>query len=82
MNFATHFGQNVSRCESIIGYVFESKTLCGEALNAAADSMAIYSLDGTHHQMPKNIHLAILGDAVAALRVCSLWYDNRLLNGQ
>lgn len=82
MDFATRFGQNVSRCETIIGYVFESKTLCGEALNAAADDTVVYSLGGTHHRMPKNTCLAILGDAVATSRLCSLWIDSGLSSGQ
>lgn len=82
MDFTTRFGQNVSRCESIIGYVFESKTLCGEALNAAADSMAEYALGGTPRRMPKNTRLAIFGDAVASSRLCSLWLDSRLSSGQ
>lgn len=77
MDFATRFGEKVSRCEAIIGYVFESKILCGEALNAAADAMAWYTLDGRGHHMPKNDRLAVYGDSAADLYLCSLWYKTR-----
>ena len=82
MEFATRFGQKVSRCESIIGYVFGSKVLCGEALNAAADHTAVYVLSGSISKMPKNNRLAVLGDAVAASRLCRLWYESGLPRGR
>ena len=82
MEFAIRFGQKICRCESIIGYVFVSKVLCGEALNAAADHTAVYVLSGSFRKMPKNKHLAILGDAVAASHLCSLWYERGLSSGR
>ena len=82
MDFATRFGQKVFRCETIIGYVFESKTLCGEALNTVGGDMAAYTLDGTLRWMPKNDRLAVFGDAVAASCLCSLWLDSGLSKGQ
>ena len=81
MVFAALFGQEVSRCESIIGYVFESKVLCGQALNAAGHHVAVPLLDGSDYKVPKNTCLAILGDAVAASRLCSLWFDSGLTSG-
>ncbi|EWZ78165.1 hypothetical protein FOXG_22704 [Fusarium oxysporum f. sp. lycopersici 4287] len=36
MDFSSGFGPKVSQCEAIIGYCFNSKVLCAEALNAAA----------------------------------------------
>ena len=74
MDFSTRFGEKISLCESIIGYEFESKLLCAEALNAAGDGMAIYTLNGLLHRMPKNDRLAVYGDSVADSHLCDLWY--------
>ncbi|KAM0338682.1 hypothetical protein ACHAPU_011239 [Fusarium lateritium] len=78
MDFAHRFGLKVSHCEAIIGYAFESKLLCVEALNAAADAQSVYMLDGTFRRMPKNDRLAVYGDAAAALHLCSLWVQKSL----
>ncbi|SPN98714.1 uncharacterized protein DNG_01758 [Cephalotrichum gorgonifer] len=80
MDFAARFAGKVLRCEGIIGYAFKSKTLCGEALNAAGDHMSVYTLDGALSQMPKNTRLAVYGDAVAAAHLCGLWLDKSVHN--
>lgn len=82
MDFSTRFGEKVSRCEAIIGYEFESKTLCGEALNASGDFTAAYAQGGTPRQMPKNDRLAVLGDSVAESHLCNLWFPSGLSIGQ
>ena len=56
--------------------------ICGEALNAAANSMAVYALGGMFRRVPKNTRLAIFGDAVAASHLCSLWFESGLSSGQ
>ncbi|KAG5656817.1 hypothetical protein KAF25_010370 [Fusarium avenaceum] len=66
MDFQNRFGLKVLQCEAIIGYTFKSKLLCAEALNAAADPQAVYTMDGLFKKMPKNDRLAIYGDAAAA----------------
>lgn len=81
MDFAARFGPMVSQCEDIIGYTFESKPLCGQALNMAADSRAVYALGGTMQRMPKNDRLAVYGEAVAAAHLCGLWLDSGLPRG-
>ncbi|RBA20587.1 hypothetical protein FPRO05_08034 [Fusarium proliferatum] len=40
MTSCPRFSRKVAECESIITYEFNSKSLCAQALNAAADSMA------------------------------------------
>ncbi|VZI11148.1 unnamed protein product [Fusarium fujikuroi] len=73
MDFSSSFGPKVSQCEAIIGYCFNSKVLCAEALNAAADSKSVYILDGLLQRMPKNDRLAIYGDSAVAFYLCSIW---------
>jgi hypothetical protein len=71
MTFCPRFSRRVSECDSIIGYEFNSKSLCAQALNVAADSMAVGVLDGSMKKMPKNDRLAVYGDAEAAAYLCS-----------
>ncbi|EWY79919.1 hypothetical protein FOYG_16983 [Fusarium oxysporum NRRL 32931] len=78
MDFSSGFGPKVSQCEAIIGYCFNSKVLCAEALNAAADSKSVYILDGLLHRMPKNDRLAVYGDSAAAFYLCSVWVQRGL----
>ncbi|KAI8401959.1 hypothetical protein FOFC_17264 [Fusarium oxysporum] len=80
MDFSSGFGQKVSQCEAIIGYCFNSKVLCAEALNAAADSKCVYILDGLLQRMPKNDRLAVYGDSAAAFYryLCSIWVQRGL----
>lgn len=73
MDFSIRFGHKVSTCEHIIGYTFESKELCAEALNAAGDYSAVYTLDGHMRKMAKNDILAVYGDSVADFYLCGLW---------
>lgn len=80
MDFATRFGEKVEQCETIIGYVFMTKTLCGEALNAGGESL--YFLGGASLTVPKNDRLAIYGDSVAASYLCRLWYEGGREKGQ
>lgn len=78
MEFPNRFGLKVSQCEAIIGYTFKSKLLCAEALNAAADPQAVYTMNGFFKKMPKNDRLAIYGDAAAACHLCNLWVQSGL----
>ncbi|EXL66158.1 hypothetical protein FOPG_17648 [Fusarium oxysporum f. sp. conglutinans race 2 54008] len=78
MDFSSGFGPKVSQCEAIIGYCFNSKVLCAEALNAAADSKSVYILDGILQRMPKNDRLAVYGDSAAAFYLCSIWVQRGL----
>lgn len=78
MDFARHFGPKATQCETIIGYSFKSKLLCAEALNAAADSQAVYTMDGFFHLMPKNDRLAVYGDTAATFYLAGIWMDQGL----
>jgi hypothetical protein len=78
MDFSSGFGPKVSQCEAIIGYCFNSKVLCAEALNAAVDSKSVYILDGLLQRMPKNDRLAVYGDSAAAFYLCSIWVQRGL----
>jgi hypothetical protein len=78
MDFSFHFGEKVSQCEEIIGYCFNDKVLCAEALNTAGDAKSFYILDGFYRQMPKNGRLAVYGDSIAESYLCSLWVQREL----
>ncbi|KLP16002.1 Uncharacterized protein LW94_12698 [Fusarium fujikuroi] len=78
MTSCPRFSRKVAECESIITYEFNSKSLCAQALNAAADSMAVCYMDGSIKKMPKNDRLAVYGDAAAAAYLCSLWVKGGL----
>ncbi|KAG5751493.1 hypothetical protein H9Q72_014428 [Fusarium xylarioides] len=78
MTFCPRFSRRVSECESIIAYEFNSKSLCAQALNTAADSMSVCVLDGSIKKIPKNDRLAVYGDAAAAAYLCSLWIKGGL----
>ena len=78
MDFTRHFGPKVTQCERIIGYSFKSKLLCAEAMNAAADSQADYTVDGFIRMMPKNDRLAVYGDTAATFYLAGIWMDRGL----
>ncbi|RKL51066.1 hypothetical protein BFJ72_g519 [Fusarium proliferatum] len=78
MTSCPRLSRKVAECESIITYEFNSKSLCAQALNAAADSMAVCYMDGSIKKMPKNDRLAVYGDAAAAAYLCSLWVKGGL----
>ncbi|KAJ3454426.1 hypothetical protein MRS44_018320 [Fusarium solani] len=78
MDFSFNFGEKVSQCEEIIGYCFNDKVLCAEALNTAGDAKSFYILDGFYRQMPKNGRLAVYGDSIAESYLCSLWVQREL----
>ncbi|KAF5689525.1 ribonuclease III [Fusarium circinatum] len=78
MTSCPRFSRKVAECESIIAYEFNSKSLCAQALNTAADSMSVCVMDGSIKKIPKNDRLAVYGDAAAAAYLCSLWIKRGL----
>ncbi|KAM0079882.1 hypothetical protein ACKRZS_007967 [Fusarium odoratissimum] len=78
MTSCPRLSRKVSECESVIAYEFNSKSLCAQALNTAADAMSVCVLDGSFKQMPKNDRLAVYGDVAAAAYLCSLWIKREL----
>ncbi|KAJ4128986.1 hypothetical protein NW768_007512 [Fusarium equiseti] len=78
MDLSHRFGAKVAECEDIIGYSFESKLLCAEALNAAADSQAVYTMNGFFRRMPKNDRLAVYGDTAVTFYLAGIWLENGL----
>jgi hypothetical protein len=78
INFSSSFSPKVSQCGAVIGYCFNSKVLCAEALNAAADSKSVYILDGLLQRMPKNDRLVVYGDSAVAFYLCSIWVQRGL----
>ena len=79
MDSTNSYDDRITRCEAIIGYVFKSKALCIEALNAAGD--IIFRVDGVPYRLPKNNRLAVYGDSVAASYLCGLWLERELTTG-
>ena len=81
MDFTTIFAQNISQCEDIIGYVFNSKAFCSEALNAAGP-LVCRAPDGTLRGVPTNTRLAVFGRSIADSHLCGSWFDSGLSRGQ
>lgn len=82
MSFEGRFAKKTLHCERIIGYAFENKALCAEALNAAADMMAVYRDGFSARKLPKNDRLAVYGGAVAATALCRDWYASGSEKGE
>lgn len=74
MDFDHRFGAKIARCELAIAYTFNDKTLCAQALNAAADTAAIYRDGQAVRRLPKNDRLALYGDVVAEPVLCRRWF--------
>ncbi|EXL97317.1 hypothetical protein NOF04DRAFT_7285 [Fusarium oxysporum II5] len=75
MTSCPRLSRKVLEYESVIAYEFNSKSLCAQALNTAADAMSVCVLDGSFKQMPENDRLAVYGDVAAAAYLCSLWIN-------
>ena len=62
----------VAACESIIGYVFDNKLLCLEALQTSGHLLR-WQQDLV--RVEKNDRLAVFGDSVAKALLCKQWLD-------
>ncbi|KAL5403926.1 hypothetical protein PMIN06_011606 [Paraphaeosphaeria minitans] len=67
----------VVRVENIIGYRFENKKLCIEALKGSLVDIPLY-WQGIVTPIAGNRRLALLGDRVLALGMTALWWDAKL----
>lgn len=76
MDFGVQFVDKVRGCELSIGYSFHDKIICAEALNAAANVMALYRDRTSPPKLPKNDRLAVYGDVVASRALRKRWYDS------
>lgn len=59
--------------EERIGYCFNNKLLCIEALKTTGPGCPLY-YSGVEVNLPQNKRLALLGDRVLSLALCELWY--------
>ncbi|KAL5376876.1 hypothetical protein DPSP01_010142 [Paraphaeosphaeria sporulosa] len=67
----------VVRVENIIGYRFQNKKLCIEALKGSMVDIPLY-WQGVITPIANNRRLALLGDRVLALGMTALWWDAKL----
>ncbi|KAF2475296.1 ribonuclease III [Lindgomyces ingoldianus] len=64
----------IAKCESIIGYTFQDKVLCIQALKSVGTGVLV-SYNGFIHDLPNNKALAVLGDRVQHLALCVKWWN-------
>jgi hypothetical protein len=64
----------IAQTEQPIGYTFETKLFCAEALQMAAAAVYLH-VSGTRHVVKKNRDLEALGDTIIATILCTKWYN-------
>lgn len=62
----------VERCEAIIGYEFQDKTICIGALYTYSGH---YLGPNSYVSIKKNDTLAILGDVIIQHHLCQRWFN-------
>ena len=82
MDLSSRFDNKIALCEDIIGYTFNNKVLCAEALNTAADAKSVCVIGGFFKKIPKNNSLAIYEGSAATLHLCKLWRELNLEPGK
>lgn len=70
--------EKVSRCETIIGYIFGNKSNCVNALYAFTGACCDF---GAFRIVNKNDKLAILGDVILQYHLCQRWQRLGLSRG-
>lgn len=70
--------KRVSRVENDIGYTFENKMLCIEALTADLGEQLPLHWEGNIICRENNTRLAQFGDRILQMVVCDLWFETRL----
>jgi hypothetical protein len=63
----------VGRIEESMGYTFNDKMLCIQALKITSSVIPLYS-KGVVHQVDRNHRIALLGDRVLGLALCDIWF--------
>lgn len=66
----------ISEMEKIVGYTFEDKWLCAEALQMAGFP-GILSVGQVCQFVEKNTRLAVLGDSVMSPVLSQIWFQHR-----
>lgn len=64
----------VGALEQRLGYKFQDKMICIEALKLSDSNTPLY-YGGAIHHAGKNNRLALLGDRVLSLAVCEIWFQ-------
>jgi dsRNA-specific ribonuclease len=72
--------RNIARIEAGIGYTFNNKLNCAEALQMGDKTIPLV-VNGTRHIVDKNERLESLGDAWADAVLCNIWYTSRDAEG-
>lgn len=73
VNMLHEVNATASKVELLTGYSFNDKLLAAEAVQMAAPQVAV--VYGSFRGLPSNKRLSILGDAVLAKHLCTLWYS-------
>jgi len=64
----------VGSLENHLGYRFQNKMTCIEALKLSGIEIPFY-YSGSIHNVGKNNRLALLGDRVLSLALCEIWFQ-------
>ncbi|KAH7135180.1 ribonuclease III domain-containing protein [Dendryphion nanum] len=68
--------KSIARVEQIIGYTFNNRLLCVEALQMSAPQQIVF-LDKKNHIVEYNKRLAILGDLTLDKVLGKMWYERQ-----
>ncbi|KAF2867062.1 ribonuclease III domain-containing protein, partial [Massariosphaeria phaeospora] len=63
----------VSQTEAAIGYTFNNKMLCVEALKMSGSATPLYC-NGSVWPVANNNRLALLGDRALGMVICEIWF--------
>lgn len=76
----SRFSANVRKCEQVLGYVFNKKLLCFEALNFSCQAWLPHPDNPSFYRLlPLSNHLAILGDKILEARMAAAWYRQNVV---
>ena len=74
LNTLTDAFAKVGAVEERIGYRFNDRMLCIQALQNANGTPLVFN--GTYYPVIRNNRLALLGDRVLSLALCEMWYKS------
>ena len=72
---------HITGVEATIGYTYQDKSLCAEALQMR-DTFSVYlTFGGRNREIAHNSRLELLGDRIIDAVLCKKWYKTRDING-
>ena len=72
---------HITGVEATIGYTYQDKSLCAEALQMRDKSSAYLTFGGKKRAIAHSSRLALLGDRIIDAVLCKKWYNTRDING-